>query len=357
MTRIRWFLSQTGHVLASLVQHGASLANPAVAVAATVVTIAGAATGTTLVLHATTQPHDPHLPTPGSPAWHRTHPVVCPPLSVRPLSYLGVYEPISPTSYSGVQDFERTAGRPPNIALYYSGWREPFQTGFARDAFAAGAIPAVQMDPNDPHNQPSLSGVADGGYDSYLTSYADQVADYGHPVIIGFAHEPDGDWYRWGDKYVRPQVWVAAWQHVVDVFRRQGADNVTWMWTINVLHGQSQPLSVYWPGRSYVNWVGIDGYYTRSSNTFANVFGPTIASVALLAPRIPILLSETAVAPISTEPEKIADMDRGIRSYGNLGLIWFDASAPGRSYRLEGRAQAIQVFQRMVEPWQLVYGR
>ena len=36
----------------------------------------------------------------------------------------------------------------------------------------------------------------------------------------------------------------------------------------------------WWPGSSYVNWVGIDGYYYSPSDTFTKVFGGTIRSGA-----------------------------------------------------------------------------
>ena len=28
---------------------------------------------------------------------------------------------------------------------------------------------------------------------------------------------------------------MAAWRHIVTVFRQQGADNVTWLWTVNII--------------------------------------------------------------------------------------------------------------------------
>ena len=39
------------------------------------------------------------------------------------------------------------------------------------------------------------------------------------------------------------------------------------------------PIASWWPGAQYVTWVGIDGYYFRSSDTFSSVFGRTIKQV------------------------------------------------------------------------------
>ena len=41
----------------------------------------------------------------------------------------------------------------------------------------------------------------------------------------------------------------------------------------------------WWPGNSYVNWVGIDGYYLKPSWSFAPLFGPTIGAVRGLTER------------------------------------------------------------------------
>ena len=55
---------------------------------------------------------------------------------------------------------------------------------------------------------------------------------------------------------------------------------MTWLWTVNIIndtHSGSIPgPEPWWPGSSYVNWVGIDGYYLKPSWKFAPLFGPTI---------------------------------------------------------------------------------
>jgi glycosyl hydrolase family 26 len=281
---------------------------------------------------------------PGSVAWHQHHPVHTPPLPSQPLSYLGVYEPGAPRSYAAVNQFAVAAARRPDIALYYSGWWVPFKSRFADEVRANGAVPAVQIDPDIV----SPAGIAAGKYDDYLRSYADQVATYGHPVIIGFGHEMNGWWYPWGYRHTSPAVFVAAWRHIVNVFRQQGADNVTWLWTINIMdtRGGSIPAPApWWPGSSYVTWVGIDGYYLKPSWMFASLFGPTIKAVrALSRVPFPILVSETGVAPAAGKPAKIDDLFAGIRAYGLLGFIWFDANKV-LDWRLDSPA-ALAAFRR-----------
>jgi hypothetical protein len=207
--------------------------------------------------------------------------------------------------------------------VYYSGWQEPFQVRFAAMASRHGALPLVQIDPTGV----SLPAIVSGQYDVYLRTYAAAVKAFGAPVILSFGHEMNGDWYSWGNRHTSPAVFVAAWRHIVNVFRQQRADNVTWLWTVNVIHkgGGIPSPARWWPGSSYVTWVGIDGYYYRPSWTFASLFGPTIKAVRSLT-LDPILISETSVAPAAGQPAKIADLFAGIRAYGLLGLVWFDVN-------------------------------
>jgi mannan endo-1,4-beta-mannosidase len=262
--------------------------------------------------------------------------------------YIGVYQRGVPQSYAGITSFTKTTGVSPRVVSYYSGWAEPFQVGFAADAVRHGALPLVQIDPTNI----SLAAIAAGQYDGYLRSYAEAVRSFGHKVILGFGHEMNGSWYSWGYQHTPAAVFVAAWRHIVDVFREQGVHNVTWMWTINVIHpGSGQVSSAeipsparWWPGSSYVTWVGIDGYYYKPSWTFAPLFGPTIKIVhALSRVPIPILISETG-APAAYQPTKITDLFAGIRAYGLLGFVWFDANG-AEEWNLSSSA-AIAAFRR-----------
>jgi hypothetical protein len=234
-------------------------------------------------------------------------------------SYLGVFEDGSPPNYEPIAEFAQAAGRPPNLVEYYSGWAQPFATSYAQMIHTHGIIPFVQIDPT----LASVSAIAAGDYDIYLRLYADSVRNFGHPVVIGFGHEMNASWYSWGYRRTPSSTFIAAWRHIVNLFRGQGADNVTWLWTLQADQSGTGPVESWWPGASYVNWIGIDGYYTRPSDTFARVFGETIDQVREFTDK-PVLLSETAVGPEAGQALKIPNLFEGIHKYKMLGLVWFD---------------------------------
>jgi len=259
-------------------------------------------------------------------------------------SYLGVYEDGSPPDFAPIGDFTNTVSRQPNLVGYFSGWAQPFASGFASKLRAHGIIPFVQIDPT----YASVPAIAAGEYDDYLRSYALSVRNFRHAVVIGFGHEMNAPWYSWGYGHVPPAVFVAAWRHIVDIFHSEGADNVTWLWTINQDRPGTGPIASWWPGAKYVTWVGIDGYYFRPSDTFATVFGSTIGQVRALT-RKPILLSETAVGPQAGQFTKISDLFSGMRQYRTLGLVWFDKVQNDGIYhqdwRIENDPQADAAFR------------
>ncbi len=99
-----------------------------------------------------------------------------------PQTYMGVYATRGKVSYTGVRAFSRTTGVTPNLVVYYSAWFEPFQTGFAVTAAEHGAVPLVQINPA----HVSLTAIASGKYDAYLSDYAAAVSSYrppGHPEL------------------------------------------------------------------------------------------------------------------------------------------------------------------------------
>jgi mannan endo-1,4-beta-mannosidase len=258
--------------------------------------------------------------------------------------YLGVREHGAPGSWAPVADFARATGTRPGIVLYYSGWRQPFPAGFARTAYRHGAVLLAQMEPWGAN----LRALARGSYLGYLRTFARQVRDFGHPVIIGFGHEMNGRWYPWGAGHVPAATFVAAWRRLVTIFRSVGAGNVTWLWTVHHTRNASV-LHAYWPGSRYVTWVGLDGYYEFPGSTFGKIFGRAARAVRTFTGK-PILISEAAVGPGAGDvPAKIRQLFAGARQQHFIGLVWFDIAqnAPPfhQDWRLEGKPAVLAAFQ------------
>ena len=265
---------------------------------------------------------------------------------------VGVYEPGSPGSWSKITQFTDATGIKPGIVEYYSSWNEPFSTSFAQTAWDHDAYVLDQLQPSGV----SLTSIAAGGSDAYLRSYADAVVAFAHPVILSFGHEMNGTWYSWGDGHTSPATFVAAWQHIVRVFRAAGAANATWLWTVNSIAGEgaASSLSKWWPGAAWVNWTGIDGYYYQATDTFGSVFGSTIAAIRAIS-SAPLLIAETAVGTTPNRESQIDALVAGVRAERLAGLVWFDEAQHGGLYhqdwRLEDDPDALAAFTAAVSTY------
>jgi hypothetical protein len=270
-------------------------------------------------------------------------PVHLPPATA---SYLGVYTKGLPDSYEPITAFTRATGANPDLVMYYSGWYVPFPSGFASTVASHGAVPLVQIDPDNIN----VARIASGRYDGYLSAYAEAVRAYHHPVILSFGHEMNGNWSSWGYRHTSPAAFVAAWRHIVSLFRALGAQNATWLWTVNIINDSRSGkvdgnLRHWWPGSSYVTWVGIDGYYLQPNWQFAPLFGPTIGAVKALT-NDPILIGETGAVPAAGQPAKINDLFAGVRAYGLLGFVWFNSTNTiGQTFGISNPA-AIAAFRK-----------
>jgi serine/threonine protein kinase len=236
-------------------------------------------------------------------------------LPQRPPSYLGVYVTGRP-AWRPVAQFADAVNVHPDLAGYASRWSEPFPARLARVDRRNGAIPLVWLEPT----RVSVRAIAEGNYDGYLSRYATSVRNFGHSVIIGFGREMNEPGRSWAHSHVAPATFIAAWRHIVNLFRRQGADNVSWLWSVHGDRADIRLAAGWWPGAQYVTWVGIDGTYSRPSDTFATVFGHAIHKVRYFTAR-PILLTVT-MKRTSGQFAAITDLFDGMRRSKAIGLMW-----------------------------------
>jgi hypothetical protein len=194
------------------------------------------------------------------------------------------------------------------VVNYYSGWMEPWNCG----SCDGGTVPA-------------MTDIASGGYDDYLAQFGQGIKAFGHPVLLTFAHEMNGNWYPWGyggSEGTTPAQWIAAWDHVVTVVNAQAPGLVTWVWAPNVELGATS-IGQYWPGAQYVGEVGIDGYLSYDGATYQSEFGQTVADVRAITSR-PIWIAETGVNQDDSTGDRLAQFAADVKQAGLTGMLYFN---------------------------------
>jgi len=205
----------------------------------------------------------------------------------------------------------------------------------------------------------SLAAVARGDYDSYIRAFAVAARQWGHPFLLRFDWEMNGNWFPWaeGANGNTPGSYVAAWRHVHDIFASVGATNANWVWCPNVdWQHQFIDLHELYPGNSYVDWTCMDGYNFGSLGgstpsegwmTFNQIFSSTYSEIASIAPSKPMIIGETAsTAHGGDKAAWITDMFNQIATGYPLlrGLIWFDAAQGNDDWYLETDHPALNAF-------------
>ncbi|MBC7631783.1 glycoside hydrolase family 26 protein [Aeromicrobium sp.] len=246
----------------------------------------------------------------------------------------------APTDLSEVLALQTKTGADIDQVTFYAAWAKggDFPPADASRIAAAGAVPELTWEPWDPSggtSQPAyaLDRITAGDHDAYLARWAKQIKTWGKPLVLRFAHEMNGGWYPWaaGTNGNTADDYVAAWRHVVDVFRRAKVTNVTWSWSVNVPYAGSTPLASLYPGDTYVGRVGLDGYNWGTTQpwsswqSFGDIFGPGVAELDSLSTR-PVHVTETA-APENGGGDKaawISDMWAWLDAHPEVrGVTWF----------------------------------
>jgi len=230
----------------------------------------------------------------------------------------------------------------PSAVQLYERFLQPIPVAAMRADHAAGAEPVLDLDPilrirwpgiDHPSPAAEISAgarvIVRGRLDWYLRHYADTIRNLRFPVMLAIAHEMNGNWYPWSHRFTSPKLFVAMWRHIHTVFTRQGATNITWLWTINKIGGRAvggwrtYGTRQEWPGSAYVDLVGIDAYFRTASQWFADRFIPTITFLREFTHK-PILVTETGIYPNRNQGQQLRSLFRGIRRYNLRGLIYFN---------------------------------
>ncbi|MEU1594887.1 glycosyl hydrolase [Streptomyces sp. NPDC005708] len=272
------------------------------------------------------------------------------PYDVTPLlhpakKYFGVAVEGAPSSMAPVDAFSKTVGKKPNMVGSYASWGDGFNAEGAKNVFADGGLLYVSWEPF----KPGLDKIADGSQDAYITKFAASVRKTNVPVAISFGHEMNGNWYPWGTKNTTAATFVKAWRHIHDVFGEEGATNVIWVWSPNIVNPVPDvKLKPYWPGDAYVDWVGVVGYWALTgAHTFDTLYGPTQRQVASFTDK-PVLISETSSEPGERRRADVRGLLQGIEQDKNvLGFVWFNI--PKRAdWRIQSSPLALAEFKKLI---------
>jgi beta-mannanase len=279
---------------------------------------------------------------------------------------LGAYYREAPGSTQKLDEYANLVGQRPALVMWYRGLDQPLMYSSEMSNLAArGATPMVSLEPVDINGTDiPLSQIAAGNYDTYLHKAAGVAKGWGSRLVIRFAYEmnlsPDAG-IPWGGGRGAfagntAADYIAAWRHVVSIFRADGASNTEFVWAPNIDDG-GIPFTQYFPGDEWVDDVGLDGYNWGSAFastghswlSLGDTFASSYATLTQLSSK-PVMLTETASAEIGGDK---ADWIR--RGFLNeipqrfprvTAAIWFNVQKES-DWRVDSSQAALDAFREV----------
>jgi hypothetical protein len=183
-----------------------------------------------------------------------------------------------------VRDFESITGTQVSWAPWSISWHDRlvFPTSDVERFWRAGYVPQLRVFtfPTQDYAPDGLpksawpgpithSDVAAGRYDDQLKAFADAARDTDIPIFFSYDGEMNND-HPWGGRHEGDTAshFRDAYRRIIDIFRAEGATNVTFMIHYGATNGYAtgsywepfEQFANYYPGDDYIDWVGLSDY-------------------------------------------------------------------------------------------------
>jgi hypothetical protein len=185
----------------------------------------------------------------------------------------------------------------------------------------------IEPFPSPGQVEPVLDTIVAGSKDEDLRQLARVIAaSKPQVVLVRWGHEMDiSGLYPWGAN--APEIYRAAYRHVVEVFREEGATNVRWVWS----PAGHQGAPDFYPGDDVVDYVGLTALGDEGWDALSGL--PPQSFAELLRPRYdrmarfgkPIVIAELAVSgPPERQNAWLDDAVRSLDQFPQLkSLVYF----------------------------------
>lgn len=199
----------------------------------------------------------------------------------------------------------------------------------------------IAWDPNTMTAGQILAGDAN----AFLDRFGTAVNSYsGGGIYVRLMAEMNGDWAKWSAAngamgITSPAQYVQVWKYIVGRVRAK-TTRVKWVWCPNITDNPPRSgnrLEEYWPGPSYVDVLGFDGYnwgnaagqtWTSFEDLVGKPQGGAAKSIydrlAALDPAMPIWLCEFGCKEDPGKAKWYADMLASTRFPRLAALVAFD---------------------------------
>ncbi|MEL6918695.1 MAG: glycosyl hydrolase [Bacteroidota bacterium] len=185
--------------------------------------------------------------------------------------------------------------------------------------------------------------TGNGDYDHVIKKYSTWAKSVNRPIYLRIGYEFDGP-----HNELEPEEFIKAYRHIVDLIRKKRVDNIAFVWHSYASKPfKDKPLSAWYPGDDYVDWVAISVFGHAYNGTD---FGPYCDDVLEFAKqhKKPVMIAEAnPVKGIYKENNEVWDQwfvnffsfiyHKNIKAISFINEDWLKLSIPGISHWKDAR--------------------
>lgn len=144
--------------------------------------------------------------------------------------------------------------------------------------------------------------ICRGAYDDHFRKLAQDIKEYGHPVLFRLNNEMNTDWtsYCGMQTMLDPDVFIETWQRLYNIFREEGVDNCIWIFNpiaTSCPYSNWGDALNYFPGEDYVQMLGLTYYQMNNDDSiesFKDMYSELYAKNTPYFDNYPAIIGEFA---------------------------------------------------------------
>lgn len=285
-----------------------------------------------------------------------------------------------------VIEFQEMAGKPIAWAYFSDNWTGGirFPAEAASTVRRQGCIPFIRMMPRSSFGQEApdpvytMHRILGGEFDAALIQWARDAKEFDFPLMVEFGPEANGSWFPWsglwngggtttgyGDPSMPdgPERFRDAYRRIIDLFRAEGADNITWVFHVDANASPDEPwncMAGYYPGDEYIDWIGISVYGAQFPGDdwepFTAILDAAYPEFAAISAEKPLAVLEFGVAEDPERGDKASWIRNALRAvsagrYHRLRAVsywhenWPNDDGSVSMLRIDSSASALRAYK------------
>ena len=246
---------------------------------------------------------------------------------------------------AAVDGLQSSLGRPLSIVNTYRRFEQLAGTPSDLELVAQGTTLMISWATGDNRS------ILDGEHDDLIRRQADAVRDLRRPVLLRMRWEMDRP-------NLRATMWsgadyIAAWKYVRQIFHREQAENVSWVWCPTAEGFVRGEAADFYPGDDLVDWTCVDVYAGEHFAPIGELMDPFLRFAAQ-HPK-PIIIGEFGVAKAWGSAGRAAwlrDATRTFKANPQIKAVTYfesdpDGNGPTKQFQLTGDKPAFGAFRRL----------